>query len=78
MTDKKSSLGGYPVDRLGNILGPEKYDSDNLPTMEQVRRSHSPEYNKWFDDRLAEARADRQKRERGWALAKRRHPFWYH
>jgi len=56
-------------------LGPECFDSDNLPTEEQVRRSHSPEHNKWLDERLAKAKADRQKREQGW---RRWLSFLYH
>jgi len=38
-----TNLGGYPKDRLGNMLGPDEWDSDNLPSEEQVRRSHSDE-----------------------------------
>ena len=33
------------------------YDTDTLPTREQVRRSHSAEYNKWFEEFRAELRA---------------------
>ena len=54
---------GYPKDRLGNVVGPDKYDSDCLPTDEQVRRCYSAEYNKWWDEFVAKLRADRAKRE---------------
>jgi hypothetical protein len=49
----------YPRDRLGNVIGPDRYDGDNLPSEEQVRRSHSDEYNAWFEARLAKARTRR-------------------
>ena len=46
---------GYPKG-----MGPEQFDSDHLPSSEQVRRSHSPG---WYDARLARARASRKERE---------------
>jgi hypothetical protein len=76
-----TNLGGYPKDRLGNMLGPDKWDIYNLPSEEQVRRSHSDEYNAWLDRRLEEARARRRARARALnsemaigALIRRRHP----
>lgn len=52
---------GYPRDKLGNIYGPEKFDSDYVATAEKVRRSHDPG---WVEARLAKAHASRIKRER--------------
>ena len=57
---KAAKALGYPRDKLGNLYGPEKFDSDHLPSSEQVRRSHSPG---WVENRLAKARASRLKRE---------------
>jgi hypothetical protein len=75
--EMSAKLGGYPVDKLGNILGPECFDSDELPTVEEVRASYSPEHNRWWDERLAKARAARQKRERGWAQARLARGGWH-
>jgi hypothetical protein len=58
MAKRKSA---YPVDKLGNVLGPEHYDPDELPSEEQVRRSHSKEFNDWFDKRIAKAKAKKPK-----------------
>ena len=51
---------GYPRDRLGNVYGPQHFDSDYLPSSEQVRRSHDPG---WYEARLAKALASRKERE---------------
>jgi hypothetical protein len=57
---KVAKVLGYPRDRLGNLYGPEKFDSDHLPSSEQVRRSHSPG---WVERRLAKAQKSREERE---------------
>lgn len=41
------------------------WGTDVLPTDEQVRKSHSPEFNKQMDERRAKARAARLRREKG-------------
>jgi hypothetical protein len=48
-------------------------DDDAKPakTIEEVRRSHSPEFNAKLDERLAKARARRAAREAGNDLEKR-------
>ena len=51
---------GYPRDRLGNVYGPQHFDSDYLSSSEQVRRSHDPG---WYEARLAKALASRKERE---------------
>ena len=51
---------GYPRDKLGNVYGPQHFDSDYLPSSEQVRRSHDPG---WVENRLAKARKSREARE---------------
>ena len=56
---------GYPKDRLGNTYGPEHFDSDHLPSSEQVRRSHDPG---WYDARLEAARKSRIERDARRAL----------
>ena len=56
---------GYPRDRLGNVYGPQHFDSDYLPSSEQVRRSHDPG---WYEARLAKALASRKEREARRAL----------
>ena len=59
---------GYPKDRLGNIYGPQHFDSDYLPSSEQVRRSHDPG---WYEARMAKALASRLKRDAKLARLKR-------
>ena len=54
---------GYPVDKLGNVLGPEKYDPDCISSEEQVRRRNSSAANAWYEERRAKAREARAKRE---------------
>ena len=56
---------GYPRDRLGNVYGPQHFDSDYLPSSEQVRRSHDPG---WYEARLAKALVSRKEREARRAL----------
>ena len=60
MTKREFSPLGYPVDRRGRVMGPEKFDSGILPTEEQVRLSHDPG---WVENRLAKARKARKARE---------------
>ena len=56
---------GYPVNGLGRTLGPEDFDSDHLPSSEEVRRSHDPG---WYEARLAKALASRKERDARRAL----------
>jgi hypothetical protein len=53
VTKREISPLGYPLSKRGGVMGAEKFDSDNLPTEDQVRRSHSPG---WVENRLARAR----------------------
>jgi hypothetical protein len=55
---------------LGNVYGPRMFDSDYLPSSEQVRRSHDPG---WYEARMAKARKSRLAREARMALLARLH-----
>ena len=49
----KSEYLGYPVDKFGDVMGPEKWDNDNLPTPEEASRKYPKGY---WDEQMAEAR----------------------